>query len=204
MKVAFAFLLTCTFVAAAESIPQTVVLRSGGNQKQYLQRVWSNPGGGGCDIVAYYLFDYTERYPERVKHAGDDDVATVEGFVDYLATKSPIIVRDDDGYVVSCLIFLNGAVYTPWGQEIVFLVGRGTDGYLRGFGERRSMNGYADPWQQKDFKYSKAVGITLKSRPEFIEPGASVILPLNDNDYTRLKEIVLTPRVQNITVRPLK
>jgi hypothetical protein len=203
MKLAVLFCLFCTS-AVADSSPRTVLPRPDGNQKHYLRRVWFNPGGAGCDIVAYHLFEYTERHPERVKYAGDDDVAAVEGFVDYLATRTPIIVKDDDGYVVSCLIFFNGAVYTPWGQEVVLLVSRTNDGYLRAFGERRSVNGYADPWQQKGFKYSKAVGITLKARPDFIEAAASLILPLNDNDYTRLKDIVLTPRVQDITVRPLK
>lgn len=204
MKVIFAFFLVCTAAIAADPAPQTVVPRAEGNQRHYLRRVWFNPGGNGCDIVAYHLFAYTDQHPERVKYSGDDDVATVEGFADYLATKTPIIVKDDDGYIVACLLFSNGAVYTPWGQEIVFLVGRKKDGYLQAFGERRSVNGDVDPSQQQGFKYSKAVGITLKTRPDFIEPGAAMILPLNDNDYTRLKDIVFAERVRDITVRPLK
>jgi hypothetical protein len=204
MKLAFAFCLFCAVAVAADPAPRTVIPRPDGSQGRYLSRVWFNPGGGGCDIVAYHLFAYTEQHPDRVKYVGDDDVATVEGFVDYLATKTPLIVKDDDGYVVSCLIFLNGTVYTPWGQEIILLVGRKKDGYLHAFGERRSVNGFADPWQQEGFKYSKAVGITVKARPDFIETGSSVILPLNDNDYNRLKEIVFMSRVQDITVRPLK
>ncbi len=38
------------------------------------------------------------------------------------------------------------------------------------------------------FKYTNAVGITMKKRPNFMGESASEIVPLNDNDYSRLKE----------------
>jgi len=177
-------------VFGEEKPPQTVSLDEKTSSALLdLNYSWFNPVAG-CDILNYHLFDYTNKHPERVKFSDDSEVASIEGFVDYLATKSPIFVRGmEDGKY--CLIFFRGAILTPWGDEIFFLVDRDSDGYLSGFGQRRSVNHFADPWKMEGFKYTKAVGITMKKRPAFMEDGASVIVPLNDNDYTRLKESVL-------------
>ena len=183
MKIIITLLLTCGITLAADISPQTVIPRP--EIMQQLHGMWFNDVYG-CDIVAYFLFDYTDQHPDRVRYSGDDDVATVDGFVEYLQSKSPIIVSDADGHK-ACLVFYNGAVFTPWGQEIIFLIGRKTDGYLNAFGERASINEYFDPWQKHGFKYSKAVGITLKSRPSFVKASEHLLLPLNDEDYNRLK-----------------
>ncbi len=142
-------------------------------------------------MLNYYLFDYTDKHPDRVKFAGDDEVVTVEGFFEYLASKSPIFVSGFGGDQYS-LIFFHGSIFTPWGDEIFFLIDRDKDGYLTAFGDRRSVNHFAEPWKMEGFKYTKAVGITLKKRPSFfMGEGNSVTVPLNDNDYTQHKESVL-------------
>jgi hypothetical protein len=177
-------------VFAEEKPPQTVTLdKKSPSALLDLNYTWFNPVAG-CDLLNYHLFDYTDRHPDRVKFSDDSEVASIEGFVDYLATKSPIFVRGMDGAKYS-LIFFREGILTPWGDEIIFLIDRNSDGYLKAFGEQRSVNHFADPWKMEGFKYTKAVGITMKKRPSFMGEGASVIVPLNDNDYTRLKESVL-------------
>ena len=187
MKIIITLLLMCGIAIAADTPPQTAIPRS--EIKRQLHGMWVN-GVYGCDVLNYYLFDYTDQHPESVRFLGGDDVATVDGFVEYLASKSTIIVKDEDGNK-ACLVFFHGAVLTPWGQEIVFLVDRKKDGYLSAFGERASVNEYLDPWKKGGFKYSKAVGITLKSRPDFIQAHERLLVPLNDEDYNRLKDTVL-------------
>lgn len=182
-------------VFGEENPPQTVSL-DGKNPSALLDLnyTWFNPVAG-CDLLNYHLFDYTERHPDRVKFPDDSEVASIEGFVDYLASKSPILVQGMNGVKYS-LIFFRGAILTPWGDEIIFLVDRDGDGYLSAFEERRSVNHFADPWKMEGFKYAKAVGITMKKRPTFMGEGATVIVPLNDNDYTRLKESVLPQNIE--------
>jgi hypothetical protein len=176
-------------VFGGEKPPQTVSLV--GKSKAALTNLdymWFRPVSG-CDILNYHLFEYTNRHPERVKFPDGSEVASVEGFVDYLASRSPIFVSGmEDGKY--SLIFFRGAILTPWGDEIFFLIDRDGDGYLSGFDEHRSVNHFADPWKMEGFKYTKAVGITMKKRPAFMGEGASVIVPLNDNDFDRLKESV--------------
>ena len=186
MKRIIALVLASAAAFAADA-PQTIIPRP--EIKSKVSRMWFNPISG-CDILNYHLFDYTNRHPERVKYTGDDDVVTVDGFIEYLVSKSPFPVREDDG-MTAALIFFDGRIFTPWGQEIVFLVDRKKDGYLTAFGERASVNEYADPWKKEGFKYSKAVGITLKSRPDFVDPGGRLLIPLNDNEFNRLKDMVL-------------
>lgn len=173
-----------------ETPPQTVPL-SGKSPSVLLDLnyAWFKPVAG-CDLLNYHLFNYTDQHPDRVKFSDDSEVASIEGFVAYLASKSQILVRGMEGAKYS-LIFFRGAVLTPWGDEIYFLIDRNGDGYLSAFGERRSVNHFADPWKMEGFKYTKAVGITMKKRPVFMGEGASVIVPLNDNDYARLKQSVL-------------
>jgi hypothetical protein len=173
-----------------EGPPQTVTIegRSPATLTN-LDYMWFRPGFG-CDILNYHLFEYTDRHPDRVKFEGDDEVATIEGFFDYLATVSPIFVSGFGGDKYS-LIFFRGAILTPWGDEILFLIDRNKDGYLTAFGDRRSVNEVSDPWKKEGFKYTKAVGITLKKRPSFMGEGKSVIVSLNDNDYSRLNESIL-------------
>ena len=69
-----------------EKPPQTVSLV--GKSKAALTNLdymWSRPVSG-CDILNYHLFDYTIRHPERVKFTDDSEVASVEGFVDFLGS----------------------------------------------------------------------------------------------------------------------
>jgi hypothetical protein len=191
MKYKLLILLGMILPAVGDEKPPQTVSLVGKNKAALtnLDYMWSRPVSG-CDILNYHLFDYTSRHPERVKFTDDSEVASVEGFVDYLASRSPIFVSGMDAGKY-CLIFFRGAILTPWGDEIFFLLDRDGDGYLSAFGERRSVNHFADPWKMEGFKYTKAVGITLKKRPSFMGDGASVIVPLNDNDFTRLKESVL-------------
>ena len=109
--------------------------------------------------------------------------------MDYLAAKGPIPVFDGDETTASFIIS-RGAVLTPWGQEIVFLVDRKKNGYLTAFGGKTSVNGMDDPSKVEGFKYSKAVGITLKTRPDFID-AESLIITLDDNTFNKVKDSVL-------------
>ena len=172
--------------------PQTVVPRK---DNLALRELWSS-SGACCGKVNYHLYAYTQRHPERVKFTSDDEIANVEGFVDYLAAISPITVRWGENSNTDSLIFHEGKLYTPWGDEIFFLVDRDKDGFLSAFGVKCSINGYADPLKLEGFKYSKAVGIALRKAPDFFPTEGGTILPLNDNDYTRLKDLVPMPELR--------
>ena len=159
--------------------------------------MWS-PSGLGCGKLNYLLYAYTGQYPERVKFAGEDEVANVEGFVDYLAAISPVTVRVRENGPAYSLGFYEGKLFTPWGDEIYFLFDRNKDGYLSAFGVRQSVNHFADPWELKGFQYSKAVGIALRKTPAFFEAGggAPSIMPLNDNDHK--KDITSAPAAATV------
>jgi hypothetical protein len=172
--------------------PQTAVPRT--DLTLAFNGLWFNPRAG-CDKLNYHLFSYTEKHPDRVTFTGEDEVANIKGFVDHLAAISPIIVLDHVGTPFS-LLFFNGKILTPWGDEIIFVVDRNKDGYLSAFGEKRSVNHYADPWKLEGFSYTKAVGITILKKPGFFQQGSSSIVPLNDNEYTRLKDLVPMPKLQ--------
>jgi len=193
MKIKLILLLACALQVSGEERPPQIVTLEGQSPVilTSLDYMWSRPGHG-CGLLNFYLFEYTDKHPDRIKFSGDDEVATIEGFYEYLLTKSPIFVRglDEDTNKYS-LIFFRGAILTPWGDEIVFLVDRDKDGYLTAFGDRRSVNHQADPWKVEGFKYSKAVGITLKRRPKFMGGDGSVTVPLDDNEYSRLKDSIL-------------
>ena len=178
--------------AAQDPSPQTAVPRK--DLFPAYSGLWFNPMAG-CDKLNYHLFSYTEKHPELVKFPGEDEVANVEGFVDYLAAISPITVLDYDSTPFS-LLFFNGKILTPWGDEIIFVVDRNKYGFLSAFGEKRSVNHYADPWKLEGFTYTKAVGITLLKMPAFLQQGSSLIVPLNDNEYTRLKDLVPMPKLR--------
>ncbi|MGE9267961.1 MAG: hypothetical protein ACQKBY_07675 [Verrucomicrobiales bacterium] len=121
-----------------------------------------------------------------MKYIDDSERVEVEGFLDFVRLLSPIAVHDDGGRRSALIIFKN-QILNPTGQPIHFLVDRNGDGYLEAFGEKRSVNHFDDPWKKEGFSYKKAVGTTLEKRPEFIEKGSSIIVSLNDNDYTRLR-----------------
>lgn len=186
------FLGSLTSLIAQAPPPQTAVPRE--DLILAFKGLWANPHAG-CDKLNYHLFSYTDKHPERVKFPGEDEVANVEGFVDYLTAISPITVLDNDRKPFS-LLFYNGKILTPWGDEIIFLIDRDKDGFLSAFGEKRSVNHYADPWKLEGFTYTKAVGITLLKRPVFFEKGGSLIVPLNDNEYTRLNDLVPMPKLR--------
>lgn len=172
--------------------PRSVVPRKDINLE--LREIWSN-SSGGCGKVNYHLYAYTEKHPERVKFAGEDEVATVEGFVDYLAAISPITARWGENGITFSLLLHEGKLLAPWGDEIFFLIDRNKDGYLSAFGATCSVNHFADPWKMEGFQYSKAVGIALRKTPDFFQGGeGATILPLNDNDYVRLKDLVSMPQ----------
>ena len=117
--------------SAQNSPPQSVEPRKDLNQE--LRWLWS-PSGLGCGKLNYLLYAYTGQYPERVKFAGEDEVANVEGFVDYLAAISPVTVRVRENGTDYSLGFYEGKLFTPWGDEIYFLFDRNKDGYLSAFG----------------------------------------------------------------------
>ena len=174
--------------------PQSAVPRKDLNLE--LRELWSQ-SGVGCGKVNYHLYAYTEKHPERVKFAGEDEVANVEGFVDYLASISPITVRWGENGTTFSLLFYEGKLLTPWGDEVFFLIDRNKDGYLSAFGEKCSVNHYADPWKLEGFQYSKAVGIALRKAPDFFQSReGATILPLNNNDYMRLKDLVPMPQLR--------
>lgn len=182
--------ITCALLPLsifAQDTPQAAT--PGKLNRFHAESVWFNPISG-CDVLNYLLFEYTDKHPKRVKYIDDSERAEVEGFLDFLRLLSPIAVHDHDGRR-SALIFFEDEILTPTGQPIHFLVDRNGDGYLEAFGEKRSVNHFADPWKMEGFSYKKAVGITLEKRPKFIEKGASIIVSLNDNDYTRLRSHAL-------------
>jgi|GEM_PF-4557551 len=180
--------------SAQSPSPQSAVPRK--DLDLELRGVWSQ-SGVGIGKVNYHLFAYTEKHPERVKFAGEDEVANVEGFVEYLAGISPITVRFTDNGIPFSLLFYEGKLLTPWGDEIFFLVDRNKDRYLSAFGVKCSVNHFADPWKLEGFNYSKAVGIALHKGPAFLQgEGGPTILALNDNDYIRLKDLVPMPQLR--------
>lgn len=151
---------------------------------------WFNPGEG-CDILNYMLFEYTDEHPDKVKYIDESERVEVEGFTEYLAERCPIKISDYETQI-SFIRVVDGQVLIPTGQPVVFLIDRNGDGYLQAFGQKRSVNHFADPWKLDGFSYKKAVGITLEKKPDFIkDDGGSRIVSLNDNDYHRLREITL-------------
>lgn len=189
------FLLLGTLMSSSAQVqsPKSIVPRE--DLKAELRGLWSQ-SGVSCGKVNYHLYTYTEKHPERVKFAGEDEVANVEGFVDYLASMSPITVLWAENGIKASLLFHEGKLLTPWGDEIFFLIDRNKDGYLTAFGEKCSVNHFADPWKFEGFQYSKAVGMALRKAPDFFQSGeGATILPLNDNDYTRLKDLVPMPQL---------
>ena len=196
MKIPLLLLLGSLMSSSAQNpSPQSVVPRKDLNQE--LRWLWS-PSGLGCGKLNYHLYAYTGQYPERVKFAGEDEVANVEGFVDYLAAISPVTVRVRENGTTFSLGFYEGKLFTPWGDEIYFLFDRNKDGYLSAFGAKKSVNHFADPWELKGFQYSKAVGIALRKTPAFFETGggAPSIMPLNDNDHK--KDITSAPAAATV------
>jgi hypothetical protein len=170
----------CSF---GQDIPQTTV--PGKSNRFHSKSIWYNPASG-CDVINYLLFEYTNKHPDRVKYLDDSERVEVAGFFDFIKLLSPITVSDHNNRK-NALIFFKGKILTPTGQPIHLLIDRNGDGYLEAFGEKKSVNHFADPWKKEGFTYKKAVGITLEKRPDFIEKGSSIIVSLNDNDYTRLK-----------------
>ena len=138
--------------SAQGQLPQSVVPRADINLE--LRELW-NQSGLGCGKVNYHLFSYTEKHPERVKFTGEDEVANVEGFVDYLAAISPITARWGENGITFSLLLHEGKLLTPWGDEILFLVDRNMDGYLSAFGAKCSVNHFADPWKLEGFESQK-------------------------------------------------
>ena len=195
MKIPLLLLLGSLMSSSAQSpSPQTIVPRE--DLKAALRGLWSQ-SGVSCGKVNYDLYAYTEKHPERVKFAGEDEVAHVEGFVDYLASMSPITVPWAENGITVSLLFHEGKLLTPWGDEIFFLIDRNKDGYLTAFGEKCSVNHFADPWKLEGFQYSKAVGMALRKAPDFFQSGeGATILSLNDNDYMRLKDLVPRPQLR--------
>ena len=116
MKIPLLLLLGSLMSSSAQSpSPQTIVPRE--DLKAALRGLWSQ-SGVSCGKVNYDLYAYTEKHPERVKFAGEDEVANVEGFVDYLASMSPITAPWAENGITVSLLFHEGKLLTPWGNAV--------------------------------------------------------------------------------------
>jgi hypothetical protein len=108
---------------------------------------------GAMITLSQTLLKYYELHPEKFKYLGKDDEVDVDGFCDFVKQSG---ISEE---LYKCLREHNGHFIDPWGNEYHYYLDRNKDGYIRFRNLKESVNGYADPWQQNGFFYSKAVGV---------------------------------------------
>lgn len=145
-----------------------------------------------ADQMNKLLLEYYYHHPNNFEYLGQDDQVDVEGFVDFVKSKQPLVAYGADGETDPIVIHGN-AILSPVGEPLVFLLDRNHDGYLRYRDLKGTVNNFADPWTKngydgaKVFGYSCAVGTVIRACPQYLNDEAAkqpfYILPLNSTDY---------------------
>ena len=132
-----------------------------------------------------YLMQYYWKHPDRFHYIGADDEVDVTGFIDFLRAKDLVSLHDDDAK--DRIIYKENSILSPVGEPLIFLLDRHHDGYLYFRGQRTTVNGYENPWEQQGFGYTSAVGVVVRGMPRLLYDKAAdqplTVYPINDVDY---------------------
>jgi hypothetical protein len=109
----------------------------------------------------------------------------VKGFIDFLRAKDLVSLHDDDAK--DRIIYKENSILSPVGEPLIFLLDRHHDGYLYFRGQKTTVNGYENPWEQQGFGYTSAVGVVVRGMPRLLYDKAAdqplTVYPINDVDY---------------------